>query len=609
MYKVLKEININPGISQRKLASEIEYSLGKINSIIECLINEEFINKEIQGRSHKYYISKKGIDVLEKHIKSKKDVKLKLNTTNDVKITSAVILAAGVNKNFNKPVSLIEVDEITLINRLINQLRDNDIQDIVVVVGNEKERLVNHLDNKIKVVENENYKWTGTMASLACASKYIESDFILLETDIIIENMGIKELIKYPKRDCIIITAESGTNDEAFVEIVDEKVYKISKDIRQLNQVDGEMIGVSKISYEFFKKMIKRFQSNKNPYMNYEYMMLDISREYMLGYIKIDNLLWYEIDNQEHLNYVQAKLIPKIKRKEQSIFIDNLSDIVSKSMDINKELITQISPLGGMTNKNYNVIIGEERYVLRVPGNGTDKMISRVDEMKNAAFAAKIGVDAELVYFDEETGVKISKFIHNAETLSPEGAKHQESMKKVCKVLKEVHNSTLNMENYFDIYSKIEQYECLLKEANGELPEDYYEVREKVWRLKEIMQGLDVKYTPCHNDTVAENFINGDNNSFYLIDWEYGGMNDPMWDLAAHSIECGFSDDEEEIFFKIYFNGKVEENYKKRIGINKIYQDFLWSIWTIIKEAKGDDFGSYGSDRYNRAKLNLAKIF
>src|SRR5699024_115602 len=99
---------------------------------------------------------------------------------------------------------------------------------------------------------------------------------------------------------------------------------------------------------------------------------------------------------------------------------------------------------------------------------------------------------------------------------------------------------------------------------------------------------------PCHNDTVPENFIKGKDN-MYLIDWEYSGANDPMWDLAAHIIECDFDEDEEELFLQKYYNTDyIEGKYKRKILIYKICQDFLWSIWTNIKEAKGDDFGSYG---------------
>ena len=146
------------------------------------------------------------------------------------------------------------------------------------------------------------------------------------------------------------------------------------------------MIGISKISFEFFEKMMQAYEFNKNPYMNYEYMMLDISRTYSLGYIKIDNLLWHEIDNKEHYEYVRKVLLKRIDKKEKSIYLENLKEIICNSMDISMDRIKNISPIGGMTNKNYKIVIDNEYYVLRVPGNGTEEMISRADEIKNAIY-------------------------------------------------------------------------------------------------------------------------------------------------------------------------------------------------------------------------------
>lgn len=606
LIKILKEINLKPGINQRTLSRKCKISLGKVNSIIDSLEDDKLILKEIEGRQHKYSITTKGLILLEEELKDNKEFHLELHLEKKVSIKTAVILAAGRNKNFNDPVGNLQINNITLLQRNINILRNNGIENIIVVIGYKGNEIKEKLnDNSIVFIENNNFKWTGTMASLANIENDINEDFILIESDIVIEGNGIEEIINYPCRDCILITSESGSGDEAFVEIRNKKVYKISKDIAQLNKIDGEMIGVSKISLEFFKKMMKAYKFNKNPYMNYEYMMLDVSRTYSLGYVKIDNLLWHEIDNNRHYEYVSKILLKRIEKKENSIYLENLKEIICNCMHISIDRINSILPIGGMTNKNYKIEIDNEFYVLRVPGNATKEMISREDEVKNAVYANEVGIDSELVYFNEESGVKISRFIENAETLSPESTKKQSNMIMVCDILRKLHKYDKKMENDFNIYSKIDKYEKLANEVNATFFEDYYEVKRKVVYLKEIISELGVELVPCHNDTIAENFIKSGEDKMYLIDWEYAGMNDPMWDLAAHSLENNFSDDEEELLLNIYFNGYVEEKYKKRILINKIYQDFLWSTWTIIKEAKGDDFGSYGIDRYNRAKKNL----
>ena len=601
-------INKNPGINQRSLSKLCELSLGKVNSVVEDIERNEFIRKEVNGREHRYFITTKGLNFLEKMIKASKESIIDLHVASNAILDTAVILAAGCNRLFPEPVCMQYLGDQMLIERMISQLNYLGIENIIVVGGYQIEKLRKILPQHILLVSNDDYKWTGTMSSLAKAYPYLKKDFLLIESDIVVETPGLEQLIESENRDCILITAESGSGDEAFVEIRNQRLFKISKDIAQLNRIDGEMIGISKLSFEFFSKMMEVYQDNCNPYLNYEYLMLDIAHTYKLGYNKIDNLLWHEIDDYQHLELVQNKLMNRIYKKEKMVHFETLKVLVCECLDLEISSIKNISPIGGMTNKNYKFVLDKESYVLRVPGNGTSKMISRTDEIKNAAFAHEIGVDAELIYFNEESGVKISKFIENAQTLSPEGAKNPYTMKKICNILNLLHQCGRKMENEFNVYEKINEYECLVDELQGEYYEDYKQVKQQVLQLEDLITQLDVELVPCHNDTLAENFIKDEEDNYYLIDWEYAGMNDPMWDVAAHCLENDFNEDEEEIFLKTYFNSVPNESYKIRVLINKIFQDFLWSLWTKVKEASGDDFGTYGIERYNRAKQNLNKL-
>lgn len=605
MEKILMKINKHPGINQRTLANISRLSLGKVNALVENIEQNGFIKKEIKGREHRYFITDKGLAFLEQTVQESKEALIDLHTDSHSKLKTAVILAAGRNTNFIQPVCLQSIGNQTVIERMIQQLKLLEINKIIVVGGYQIESLYERLSDDVLIIKNEDYKWTGTMASLSKIAPYIKEDFLLIESDIVVETNGLKELIEDPNRDCVLITAESGSGDEAFVEIRNHRLFKISKDIAQLNRIDGEMIGICKLSYEYFTKMMKFYQENQNPYLNYEYLMLDVAQTYKLGYNKIDNLLWHEIDEQCHLNLVQSTLMKRIHKKEKMLHLESLKVLVSECLNIDMKQIKQIAAIGGMTNKNYKVMIDDQNYVLRVPGNGTEKMISRVDEIKNAAFAHEIGVDADLIYFNEQTGIKISKFIEDAQTLSPEGAKKPYVMKKICQLLNQLHQCGREMENEFNVYEKIESYEQLLNELKGEYYEDYQLIKQQVLQLKELMDDLEINLVPCHNDTLAENFIKDKHDQYYLIDWEYAGMNDPMWDVAAHCLENGFNSDEEELFLKTYFKQEPKRSYKTRVLVNKIYQDFLWSLWTKVKEASGDDFGDYGIERYNRAKENL----
>lgn len=286
-----------------------------------------------------------------------------------------------------------------------------------------------------------------------------------------------------------------------------------------------------------------------------------------------------------------------------------IKDKLVNMLDIHEKDIYKVSIVGGMTNKNYLVNIKGIDYILRIPGSGTESMINRVNEKRNSKLAFDLDIDTEILYFNEHTGIKISKFINNAETLNPKTAKRNDNMELTASILKRLHNSNEKFENEFNVFDEIKKYEFLLKRINGNNFKDYEEVKNKVIQLDKILNQLGKDIKPCHNDTVPENFVKGDNNRIYLIDWEYSGNNDPMWDLAAHIIECNFNEDEEKLFLQKYFEtSNIEDKYLKKILIYKICQDFLWSLWTNVKESKGEDFGSYGIDRYNRAKQNLLNI-
>ncbi len=135
------------------------------------------------------------------------------------------------------------------------------------------------------------------------------------------------------------------------------------------------MIRISKISYKFYMKMIEVYGFNMKRYMNYEYILFDISRTYYLNYIKVDNLLWNGIDNMEHYNYIINKLLKRIAKKKKLILLENLKEITSTRMGIQIDEIQDILPIGEINYKIY--------YVLRVSGKGTEEMISRGEEIKN----------------------------------------------------------------------------------------------------------------------------------------------------------------------------------------------------------------------------------
>lgn len=232
-------------------------------------------------------------------------------------------------------------------------------------------------------------------------------------------------------------------------------------------------------------------------------------------------------------------------------------------------------------------------------------MINRVDEKINSYLAYKSNVDESFLFIDDLSGIKISNFLGKGEMLTPESAKKFENMKKVIQLLKKLHSSNIEFNNIFNPFDMIQKYEDILMQENGQMFEGYMKLKQDIFKYKSILETLDIKLVPCHNDTVPENFVLN-NGKLNLIDWEYSGMNDYMWDLAAHILECGFSEKEEKQFLNLYFcNQVVSYNTIFRINLYKVMQDLLWSIWTKIKMNQGEDLKEYFEMRYKRVEIGL----
>lgn len=620
LYDILLLINNNEKVTQRMLADESGISLGAVNSIVKNLEEENYIVKAPNSKSD-YSLTKQGMKVLENFIVENQNRRINLESKIDQDaLTQAVILADRAIGDFGKPTGFLKIGEETVVRRILKLLESLDLEEVIVVAGYKSDyyRELALSNPKIRLVENDKHKYRGSMYSLSLCKDYIRGNFILMSDNLIFEERAIKSLLSSPDQTTMLITSESGSGNETLVELRDGWVYKLSKDIHQFNRVDGELVGLAKLSSSFYYKMLDQYKRNKNPYMDYEHTIIDVGREYKVGYIKLDDLMWYEINNKENFAKAKGQVYSGILRRDDKMKLADIKDELIQVLGVNEDKIGKIEPAGGMTNKNYKVDIDGQAYILRVAGAGTKSMISRINEKSNSIIAGILGLNTEILYFNEETGTKVSKLIESAETLNPTTAKKEENMEIVAHLLKKLHFSCVDFDNEFNVFREIEKYEGLVEEVKGSYYDDEYPIiRKKVMALEAVLDEIGKDLYTCHNDTVPENFIKGlDKN--YLIDWEYSGMNDPMWDIAGHIIECDFNRDEEDLFKNKYFSidydlkkgsDKPSPVQEEKILLFKICQDFLWSIWTVYKEAKGVSFGDYGPMRYERAKQNIEKFY
>ncbi len=522
---------------------------------------------------------------------------------------TAVILSARKERDSNVPYPLVPFEEgVCLTDRTLSILRECGYRRILIVAGYESRLFEKYKDEDVQIIVNTDYEFTASMGSLALCRDLVDSDFLLVEGDTFFEKKVVEKLSSLESGNCLSMTEESGSGDECFMETKCGFVTKITKDRHRVIRFEGEMMGISRISYDTFRKMLQVWDTSQNPYLNYEYVLMDVTDPLDRPYIRFKNVIWGDVDCKEDFKRLKNAIYRSLQRKENPFDKENLENHLKQifpNEDISKAEIIQI---GGMSNKNFKVDIAGRSYVLRVPGNGSDGMVERTNEEFNAIEACRLGVNPPIRYFNPKTGVKLADFIENAETLTAATIQRHDNMRKIADIYRTVHNSHIRLKNEFNIFQEIVKYDKLIDKAGATMYEGWEEIRPKVMSLENHLNSLGVDLKPCHNDALYENFIKAADGTVYLIDWEYSGMNDPMADFAALFIEAGFEEENEDYILERYFEGKIPGNAREKILCYQILWDYLWAQWTVIKEAKGDDFGTYGIDRFNRAIKNLKQI-
>lgn len=262
---------------------------------------------------------------------------------------------------------------------------------------------------------------------------------------------------------------------------------------------------------------------------------------------------------------------------------------------------------GGLTNYNYIMNIKGTEYVIRQPGGMTNKMIDRRIENINNSIVSDLGLNCECIYFDEISGIKISIYIKNSTNIAITDPCCITNLRIVSNLLKKTHFNSKDFPNSFDWKMELNKYEKIIQELNGDFFFDYTALK------KELIDFMDknmknIISVPCHNDTVPENFIMDGNGKNYLIDWEYSGMNDPSWDIAAYILESKLTEEAIEYFLLDYYGQFPTAEEILKIKCYMVAQDLLWMVWSMIRHYNGDDFLDYCCARYERFKKNVNVI-
>ena len=266
------------------------------------------------------------------------------------------------------------------------------------------------------------------------------------------------------------------------------------------------------------------------------------------------------------------------------------------------------SRLAGLTNVNHLVEDGDDRYVLRIPGEGTGEYIKRVDEEVAARSAANAGVNAEVIFFDSTDGLMVTRFVDGAATMSAERFRDVDAVGRAGHAFRQLHTRAAPFATDFALFPMIDEYKALLASKGATLPDGYDDIQVQAESVRAALEAAPVPLVPSHCDPLCENFLDTGERMF-IIDYEYAGNNDPMWDLGDLSVEGEFGPQQDDALLRAYFGADPPVDQRGRMIAYKALCDLLWTLWGVIQhvnENPADDFWAYAVGRFERCKALMS---
>lgn len=563
-YEIMNSILEYQYGNQREVAKRLGYSVGKVNQSLKALIKEGYLNEKKE--------------VTEKALKELKEKKPK----------NAVILAAGygmrmVPINVEVPKGLLEIKGEPLIERLIRQLLEVGVSEIDIVVGFMKEQYEYLIDKyNVNLVFNKDYVTKNNLHSLYQVMNKLGNSYIV-PCDIWCEKnpFSVREWYSW-----YMVTDQLDERSSVRVNRKKELV-----NVRK-NEIGNTMIGISYILKEEADSLIERIRElvSRKEYDQSFWELALLNKDRMFVAPKeIEHKKVHEINTYEQLRELDS---------DSDHLQSDVIQLICQVFRCEEKEITNICSLKkGMTNRSFAFCCKDKKYIMRIPGEGTDKMINRSQEYAVYEQLNGKNITDPVIYMSPENGYKITEYIEGTRTCD---SSNDADVKKCMNYLKKFHALNLSVGHEFDLFGQIEYYEGLWQGASS-VYRDYKTTKEHVYWLKKYIDRQPKQWALTHIDAVCDNFLMKDD-QIYLIDWEYAGMQDVHVDIAMFAIYAMYNKDQVDKLIDAYFEGQVEEAIRIKIYCYIAICGLLWSNWCEYKRICGVEFGEYSLKQYRYAK-------
>jgi len=240
-------------------------------------------------------------------------------------IKQAVILAAGLgsrlkDKTASMPKGFIELGGNAMVEWSVQKLIACGIEKIIIGTGYHRERY-DELAKKYPAIQtafNADYEKTGSMATLSVCASLVTDDFLLLESDLIYDSIGLTALCNDIHENVILASGATNSGDEVYIEADDFFLKAVSKKREELSSICGELVGISKLTPALLQEMCRYAEKRRSefPKLDYEHAIASCTDKHEVFVRKIEYYAWREIDDDNHLRIAEAEILPRILENE-----------------------------------------------------------------------------------------------------------------------------------------------------------------------------------------------------------------------------------------------------------------------------------------------------
>jgi thiamine kinase-like enzyme len=253
---------------------------------------------------------------------------------------------------------------------------------------------------------------------------------------------------------------------------------------------------------------------------------------------------------------------------------------------------------GGITNHNFLVEVDGGRFVLRVGGKDTELLgIDRRAEEAAARMAATVGVGPEVVTVLEPEGYLVTRFIPG-NPIPMDRMRSPATIAAVARSVLDIHSAP-PIPSRFDAHRVVETYARTAAEHGVTPPADFDWARGVSDRI-EAARGPQPQ-VPCHNDLLNANFID-DGERVRIVDWEYAGMGDRLFDLGNFSVKHDFDVDQDEVLLTAYA-GTIRADDLASVRLMRFMGCFFEAMWGVVQQGISEldfDFAAYAKENFER---------